>query len=70
MVQCIHQESVCIKKLQVTSGILHGKVYTSRECVYQETKSDNWDTPWYSVYVAVNFWFQLILKFNQLVFSN
>ena len=22
------------------------------------------------IYVAVNFWFQLILKFNQLVFSN
>ena len=24
----------------------------------------------FSGYVAVNFWFQLILKFNQLVFSN
>ena len=29
MVQCIHQESVCTKKLQVTSGILHG-VYIKR----------------------------------------
>ena len=25
MVQCIHQLSVCTKKLQVTSGILHGE---------------------------------------------
>ena len=51
MVQCIHQESVCTKKLQVTIGILHGTVYTSRECVYQETTSDKRDTPWYSVYI-------------------
>ena len=25
---------------------------------------------WQFIYLAVNFWFQLILKFNQLVFSN